>query len=210
MTMPIFAKDRFRCLFIHIPKTGGTSVEDAMRRLGWSESLIVHAAVDQLHHFKITPQHYHAELLDQILQWDAIDLTFSLCRHPFDRMKSEYYWQLDVGFAKDVSPHAWFGNVVEQFARDPCAFDNHLRPQVEFIPRDRACELLRLEDNGVRRALELADRLSPAGWFKRRSGSVFSIWRQKSRPSKAVEDAFSDLRLRIEDFYSVDMAYFKY
>jgi hypothetical protein len=181
-----------------------------MRRLGWAEGLIVHAAVSELRHFKVTPQHYHADILDQIICWEALDLTFALCRHPFSRMKSEYYWQSDVGFNKGLAPEDWFNTVTENFSRDPCAFDNHIRPQVDFVPCGKPCKLLKLEDEGVRRAIESMNALAPAGWFNRGLRGVSSIRRQQSKSIPEIESEFLRLRTRIEDFYASDMKYFGY
>jgi hypothetical protein len=208
--MPIFAKGKWRCLFIHIPKTGGTSVEHAMRRLGWKESLIVHAAVSELRHFRVTPQHYHYEILNRIINWEHIDLTYTLCRHPFSRMKSEYYWQHEVGFTKDLSPEEWFNSVTERFSKDTSAFDNHIRPQIEFIPNNHPCEVYKLEDDGVSKTISTANALSPASWLNRRLRTVHSSWQQRATPVKRIENDFARLRNQIEEFYAIDMNHFGY
>ena len=90
--MSIFVKHGIRCLFVHIPKTGGTSVERSLRAFGWFEPLIVRAQhVTEVRYLKATPQHFHADLLEALFRWEEINLAFAICRHPFDRMKSEYY-----------------------------------------------------------------------------------------------------------------------
>ena len=217
--MPIFTKytkPQVRCLFIHIPKTGGTSLENALHRLGWLEQLKSPAPIreegplDSVKHFKISPQHYHALLLDQIIRWEAIDLCFTVCRHPFHRLKSEYYWQRELGIAPAGQPEEWLTRVMEQFSNEPSVFDNHLRPQVEFIPPDQSCKVFRLEDDGVKRALAWVDASAPASRLRTWTLAAFPAWRHKSAPAKEVEVAFAGLRQEIETFYSRDMAYFGY
>ena len=166
--------------------------------------------LDRVKHFKISPQHYHALLLDQIIRWDAIDLCFTVCRHPFHRLKSEYYWQRDLGIAPASQADEWLARVMEQFSNEPSAFDNHLRPQVEFIPPDQSCKVFRLEDDGVKRALAWVDASAPAGRLRTWALATFPAWRHKSAPAKEVEVAFAGLRQEIENFYSQDMAHFGY
>jgi hypothetical protein len=208
--MPVFTKARFRCLFIHIPKTGGTSLEAAMRRLGWGEQMSLREHVAQLHHLKVSPQHYHGALLDQILHWDAIDRSFTICRHPFQRFKSEYYWQHEMGIAPCADPLEWAAEVMDRCRTDPWAFDNHLRPQVDFLPPNQACEVFRLEDDGVRKALEYANALAPAGPLRKWWVASFPARPHRSTLAKPVEDAFAGLRGQIEDFYAADMRFFGY
>lgn len=209
--MPMFARGGTRCLFIHIPKTGGTSVEHGLRRLGWKESLILHANVHEVvRHFKVSPQHYHSDLLDQVVRWEALDRVFTLCRHPFDRLKSEYYWQQRTGLAPAQAPEVWLSSVLERFYQEACAFDNHIRPQVDFITRKLPCTVIRVEDDGVRRALELADACAPAGRLRWWSVRAFPNWREQSTRSRVTEEAFAALRPQIEDFYAADMVRFGY
>lgn len=208
--MPIFSKEDVRVLFIHIPKTGGTALEYALRRLGWAESLIVHDRRSTLGHFKITPQHFHESVLDQMLKWEGFDLIFALSRHPFSRMKSEYYWQRRMGIAPAEDPHEWLHSVLHRYRQEPWAFDNHLRPQIEFIPTSGICQTFRLEDDGARRALDKATQLSPSPWLQRWVVETFPKGRMRSIPVAAVEDAFTSLRAEIEKFYAADMARFGY
>jgi hypothetical protein len=208
--MPIYSKDALRCLFIHIPKTGGTSVEHLMRKRRWQESLIFHGRFGSHHHLRVTPQHYHAALLDELVRWDEFQLVFTLCRHPFDRLKSEYYWQHQVGIAPARLPGEWFDVLQQRYLKDKCAFDNHVRPQSDFIPSAWPCEIFRLEDNGVRQAVERAERLAPAGWLARALQLTTSSRRQSTSPSRQVEEAFLALRPHIEQFYAADMTRFGY
>lgn len=208
--MPILSKRGVRCLFIHIPKTGGTSFERATWMLGWSASLIDIVRAKDLRPLKVTPQHYHAALLEQVVRWEEFALILTLCRHPFERVKSEFYWQQRQGMAPASTPEAWLSAVLKRCVREPWAFDNHLRPQVEFIPAEWNCEIFKLEDHGVGKAVGRVDSLAPADAVRRWSAHVVPFRRHKSRPIRKVEQAFADMRQRIEEFYAADMAFFGY
>jgi hypothetical protein len=208
--MPVFTKEGVRCLFIHIPKAGGTSLESALRRLGWADQLILHEPITQVRHFKTSPQHFHGPLLEEIMRWEMLDGAFTICRHPFERLKSEFYWQQASGTAPSASPSLWLQSVFDTFGRDPYAFDNHLRPQHEFLPAGRSVKVFKLEDAGVEQAVAFADGLSRASPLRRWMLDRFPRRRHSFEKSAAVEAEFSALRGRIEAAYAVDMAFFGY
>lgn len=144
--------------FAHCPKTGGTSVEQAMVAR-WGD------AVGHLHWgwdrwwagggWRVadppnSPQH---------LVWaDAVavlprapDAVFALVRDPAARMASEYRWQRAhrrgsrAGRALARLPFSlWLRLMLAMARRNPFAFDNHFRPQAEFVPVSAV--VFRLED----------------------------------------------------------------
>jgi hypothetical protein len=209
--MSIFVKQGIRCLFVHIPKTGGTSVEHSLRGFGWLDTLSVRTQhVRDLRYLKATPQHFHGDLLEALFRWEEINLAFTICRHPFDRMKSEYYWQRNNDVAPDSKPREWLDAVRNQYAQDPYIYDNHLRPQVEFIPVQREVLTFRLEEGGVRKALDRVNALAPASRFQQWAAQTFPARLNRSKPSPEAEADFQGLRREIEDFYARDMAHFGY
>lgn len=208
--MPIFLKSGFRCLFIHIPKTGGTSVEHSLRRLGWTDSLILHQDVRSIGYLKVSPQHYHASILQQIIRPEQFDLIFTICRHPFSRLKSEYYWQRDLGLTRNTNPSEWIRDRLSVLSQDCSAFDNHMRPQTEFIPEGWNCQILKLEENGVDRAVAQVDALCPAHVLRRWARGTFPARLHQSRLSQVLETSFELHRKNIEEFYRLDMIRFGY
>lgn len=130
--MPLFTKGSRSVLFVHVPKTGGTSVEAALMDAGWQRFLYEDnpALVDRS---LCSPQHYHAPLLHATLRMDRIDAVFMIVRDPIARFRSEYAWQAlgaDEGAAAVVEE--WTRSAFKTYADDPFHLDNHLRPQVEF------------------------------------------------------------------------------
>lgn len=160
--------------FAHCPKAGGTSVERAMiERWG--------AAVGHLHWgwdlwwkrggWRVadppnSPQH---------LVWTdaraalprAPDAVFALVREPVARMVSEHAFQrrhrrgTRAGRALAHLPFPLWLRLMLAVARlNPHAFDNHLRPQADFIPDGAA--VFRLED-GLGPALSWLSAATGAG-----------------------------------------------
>jgi hypothetical protein len=88
--MPIFTKNNERILFVHVPKTGGSYIEDAFALSGYTISLLDRVSKC---YFQISPQHYHAKILDRLIDLSSITASFMLFRHPVTRMISEYSYQ---------------------------------------------------------------------------------------------------------------------
>ncbi|MEN9419570.1 MAG: hypothetical protein RI988_3190 [Pseudomonadota bacterium] len=209
--MPLYAKGPFRCLYVHIPKAGGTSLKLSLRRFGWEEQLSIRGKrVQDLKHLTSSPQHFHRDLLEPLLRWEAIDFAFTVCRHPFHRMKSEYYWQQSHGLAPAREPARWLEAVLARHEQDPYAFDNHLRPQVDFVLPHPGFQVLKLEEGGMLRALEHMESLAPATPLQRLYNRLRPPRTHRATRVADVEQAFEVLRPRIEAYYARDMAHFGY
>ena len=79
------------------------------------------------------------------------DTVFAVVRDPATRLQSEYRWQRSarrgtrLGRALARLPFSlWLRLMLAMAARHPHAFDNHLRPQADFIPY--TARIFRLED----------------------------------------------------------------
>ena len=149
--------------FAHCPKAGGTSVEQAMvatwgqaiGHLQWGWDNWWHQGGWQMADPPNSPQHLiWADASVRLPR--APDAAFALVRDPVARITSEYRWQRlaakkggrrspRAGKALSYLPFsAWLRLMLEVATINPYAFDNHFRPQTEFIP-DFA-RVFRLED----------------------------------------------------------------
>lgn len=133
--MPLMVKDGKAFLFVHVPKTAGSSVYDTFKRGGW-----------KVHDFDRTyksnkfrtcpPQHFHAELLQSIYQIDRLSGILQFARHPVDRLLSEYFYRTKKYRGKvPRSLHfpLWWRRVKKKYSVNKFVLDNHLRPQAEFL-----------------------------------------------------------------------------
>ena len=144
--------------FAHCPKAGGTSVEkflvarwgDKVGHLHWGWDRWWRRGGWRVADPPNSPQH---------LIWaDAAvrlpkppDAIFAVVRDPVSRMASEYRWQRTGHCQRPLGKllahlpfSVWLRLMLAVAKRAPYAFDNHLRPQADFIP-ERA-QVFRLED----------------------------------------------------------------
>jgi hypothetical protein len=146
--VPIFTRDQRSVLFVHVPKTGGTTLERLLMQAGWEVGFRATPRThpDQIRLHRVSPQHYHAALLEQTLRLDRFDAIFLVTREPLARFRSEYAMRNKrkdgAGSAEHVE--AWTRRVLGRARRDPCVLDNHLRPQHEFLVP--GAQVFRLED----------------------------------------------------------------
>ena len=83
-------------LFIHIPKCGGTSVEQSFLKAGCHLKLhdrIDNASLDFLSNkliYKCPSQHFHYEVLEKFVDFNIFSDIFALVRNPYSRLASEY------------------------------------------------------------------------------------------------------------------------
>ena len=131
--MPLFTKGDRRILFVHVPKTGGTSVEAMFELAGWTRTLY-EIEPRNLEPLVCSPQHWHAPILEAIVDQRAVEATFMVARDPLARFRSEYSFHVrDPGLGRAECVDAWAETVFTMYEKDPFLLDNHLRPQAEFI-----------------------------------------------------------------------------
>ncbi len=129
--------------FVHIPKTGGASIEHFALKIG------------KVGHFSTgkgalpcSAQHMHAALYQALHIERMADWSFAIVRDPLKRLLSEYNMLVErranpnvatVVDTRELRPgheadfDAWVQHVFKRYARDPYVCDNHIRPQVEFL-----------------------------------------------------------------------------
>jgi hypothetical protein len=128
-------------VFIHIPKTGGTSIENS---LGITNDINNLMMFKKLEHYNVCPQHIYAseilELHPECKHWKK----FSMVRNPYTRIVSEYYYHKNYAndtCNKDVVKDMDFlqfvdyvFNLKESIRMEQ--FDRHIEPQYKFLDVD--------------------------------------------------------------------------
>lgn len=204
--MPLLLANGRSVLFVHVPKTAGTSVEHLLRSYG----RVVGVRRDGHDRLPCTPQHFHGELLEHLYGSDRagspFDYVFMTVRDPMRRIVSEYYyrrefWAWPRRRLGRPALNTWVRRSLRRAARDPYLFDNHLRPQHEFL--SLGAEVFRIEDGlePVRRRLDavlgLTGELGPRLKTSAASGGGGEVLSESSRQL-------------VSRFYARDFAEFGY
>lgn len=194
--MPVLAKNSQQLLFVHIPKCAGTEVES--RLLPHCDSVLLFSKA-KARGVPCDAQHFHSELLSWVIPDVASMKSFAVVRHPLSRIVSEHVYRNRLRRNRGAKPMAFSNDVRHYFFEyrfDRHIYDNHIRPQVEFLlPTTRLFKL----EAGVHLAVDYAcsvleiDRPNKSEHGKRENSSDY-------------EDCViigKDIR-RIQAFYAAD------
>ena len=153
--MPVFAKNDNKVLFVHIPKSAGTSIERAFENADWDIDFLIEPARNKVPDWKpCNPQHWHRDLIVYNI-YPRYDITheFTVVRNPFTRCISELMWRhggddlysedffarLQIYIVNNLSNYI---NNEKQYQQNKQAWldgtnifhmDNHWRPQHHFV-----------------------------------------------------------------------------
>jgi hypothetical protein len=195
--MPLYRHADKLVLFIHIPKTGGSTVEQVLHRAGAKQALVRSGPHG---YSKSSPQHMHWGISKIWLPEDFYDYSFTLVRNPFSRLVSQYRWSEKLFKTQLPVFDRWVNEKFDKYAKNPYVNDNHLRPQTKFIGPN--VELFRLEDG-----LE-APIFTALGKLGLGSEGVVIHHANKSnhQPVTVTERTFE----RVREFYAEDFKGFSY
>jgi hypothetical protein len=210
--MPLVRCNAKLLYFAHIPKCGGSSVEDYLRdrfrAVGFYDPNM-HRTPPARRWSRTSPQHVDWASLQRLLPAELLDEVFAVVRHPVSRIVSGYHFQVEVekAVAPDTSFSDWLAAQARAFEADPFTIDNHFRPQVDFIP-ESGCRVFHLE-HGLEAIIAYLD-----GVVGDEDGPRFMRHNNKRDGKRARQAApavpsVADLRL-IRSLYSDDFARFGY
>lgn len=149
--MPLYRYKNRILLFVHIPKTGGSSVEKFFKS---GPAVQAFHSRQRLGMNSVTPQHMHWEVIEKWIPANFYDAAFCVVRNPFSRVASEYRWQRQARQAAVRGFDVWINNKLDIFEKNPYICDNHIRPQVEFV--GGAVKVFHLE-NGISHAINFGN-----------------------------------------------------
>lgn len=206
--MPLVYRNGKTIFFAHVPKTGGSSVEDYLiRRFGamairegrWkatgSPQSVGHTKRDII----IAAQHLSAADLARLLPRD-LDYSFAVVRNPVDRLLSEFRFQSGASRVSKLGFSLWLRIMLSAARAEPRIYENHIRPQVDLIPD--GAEVFRLED-GFDGLIAKLDAVTG----ETRSDLTVGHFLKKSRAQTTV---FRQDVALIQSFYENDYARFSY
>jgi len=125
-----------KIIFIHIPKTGGTTIESYMEKLNKPIFIggygILRNVVYQHFNYKDYIKFFGHEEYNKFIK-------FTIVRNPYDRIISEYYWtpiNTNLGY-KSGKNFDYFlkkvSNIVKNKKYNDTIYHDHFIPQYEFI-----------------------------------------------------------------------------
>jgi hypothetical protein len=134
--MPFVENSGKRILFIHIPKTGGTSLEKSMEQVG-----SLHLCIRSIPSFlRVPPEHLTYHNICSLFDESYFDFSFAIVRNPYLRIESEYRMRSLLAkeqfFTELPKFPYWLEMTMEQVRRDRNFLANHFRPQIEFVGKD--------------------------------------------------------------------------
>lgn len=191
--MPFVEFNGRRLMFIHIPRTGGTSVEASLNRVG----LLHLKAMGISTGLRVTPQHFRSVDVEQLFADGFFSDVFTVCRDPYRRLESEYRMRQEIevaGFFEKARPFSvWLEEVVNACRSNREYLDNHIRPQVDFLGRNT--RIFKLEDG-----LDVVTSYISDFFELDLAGKVEHFYATKQFP---LVWGVSDLTL-VNDFYRTD------
>lgn len=213
--MPVFLRDQTSLLFMHVPKTGGTSIEQHFRGAGFHIYFRATRKTENPDRFRLrrcAPQHYHAAVVREILRIKQFDARFMIVRDPVARFRSEYAMvhlkhpeHADPGRIDPAEVEAWAEKMLAVYKKNSYVRDNHLRPQHEFeLP---GTLVYRLEDGLGPIIADLDDRLGLD--LPREVPHAQSRQRAAGISSRDVPIS-STLEKRLKEFYAEDYTRYGY
>ena len=142
--MPLVISNGKTIFFAHVPKTGGSSVEDYLiRRFGpLSIREPAKLATARRRDVLVAATHLSATDLERLLP-PGLDYSFAFVRDPVARIVSEYRFQAGASQASRLGFSTWLRVMLAAAARDPRIYENHIRPQADLVPV--GAEVFRLE-----------------------------------------------------------------
>ena len=141
--MPYIEHDGKRILFVHIPKTGGTSIESWMNSIS---PLRLYNPIPP-RGLRLTPQHLRMADIDAMFGANYFDFVFTIIRDPYKRIESEFKMRTDRSvdvIAQKGLFKPWLDDVLNIAESDPFFLDGHLIPQWEYLTE--SCTIYRFED----------------------------------------------------------------
>lgn len=198
--MPFITLSGRNLLYLHVPKTGGTTIEAWMKTLA---PLQFHSGMPPA--LRCTPQHLRMVDFRTLFAPGFFDVAVMTVRNPYDRIASEFrmravlagksFWNSYPDFS------IWLERTLEAAAKNPFHLDNHLRPQWQF--HGTGVEVLKFE-TGLPAILA-------------RMGEIFGA-EPPAEPGHHYDTASSGIafewdladRLRVQEFYRKDFEVFDY
>ena len=195
--MSVYSNNNYRLLHIHTPKTGGSSIKKLFENNSYITSL--HEEDPAKFKLQCSPQHYHGEILNKLINSSDFDYIFSIYRDPMERLISQYKWERNHTKKQVViNINDWIPRTFQKYKFNSYIEDNHIRPQSEFYIE--GCEVYNFNN-----LHEMCDKLS--SMFSLKNSELPHIHKMSMKKSD-LDINQENLNL-IRDFYKSDYEWFE-
>lgn len=189
--MPIINEKLF--FFIHIPKTGGTSIEKL-----FDDNILF--SKSKLDFMRTSPQHLDRSQLERMGFSEHNTKSFTVVRNPLERFESEYKYRFRASrFIKYFVNIDEFAIYALKYKNIFSNLDNHIKPQIDFIFPNT--EIFRFEE-GLEQVVEYIDELN-----LRQNKSVLPHLKKANNFNLCMNSYTVKL---INEYYSGDLKAFGY
>ncbi len=215
---------------VHIPKTGGASITDYMRKKGE----VALYSREQLTWAQSTPQHLEFDVSRTLLPEGFADASFAIVRDPLARLLSEYRYRATRHSNQNTAPwhltasegmkieldwneefqgtfDEWVSLVFDRCMEVPHVCDNHIRPQTDFIGPNMKIFIF---ERGLQKVYRWIDKftdtceiLTPLDWNESRKFDVEISSKTKAKIGKFYESDYSfisTLKNMSDDYQIID------
>lgn len=162
--MPIIKIRDKLVYFAHIPKCGGTSIEDYLEKKFGTVFFLDRNYPRYLENERdwnnTSPQHIDKKSLLRLIPSHLISRSFAVVRHPVSRISSVFKFQRDVQnrIPIDMSFSTWIASIERDHNSGGCRYDNHTLPATSLlIPGTTIFHF----ENGLSSVKQWLDRLDP-------------------------------------------------
>jgi hypothetical protein len=199
--MPLMTANGLSIFFAHVPKTGGSSIEDYLIHRFGPLSIREQGSEKPARQRDMiqSASHLSAADLENLLPPD-LNHSFAVVRDPVDRLISEYRFQSDYSRTSKLSFSTWLRIMLNCARLDSRVYENHIRPQADLIPQ--GAEIFHFE-NGLGQIIPWLDGITKTKAPDIEIAHLLKRARQPIAPSK------QDIQL-IQAFYAGDYARFAY
>lgn len=199
--MPLAHHNCQSIFFAHVPKAGGSSVEDYLASRFGQLSLIDSNKRDGVNGtgLIVPATHLAADDLKELLP-PNLSYCFAVVRDPLERLASEFRYQSGLSRMSKLGFSLWLKVMLKAAKIEPRIYENHIRPQSNMIP-DRA-EIFKLEE-GFDRMISALDRVTGT------TRTELTVPHINTRKKEHISVSRADVRAVIQ-FYADDYDRFGY